>query len=477
MLALADRLTVPQIFFNERHIGGADETLKELGVWDEERLFPTPLDRYREEIGSLPDPEDPLLDIPRTPPVVDEPPPPRDVDSDSVRIPGLDPENVSVLRATRRLMNLLPRSDLSYHGTVYKNCFKGSDGVRILMKVFELEGEEEAILFGRRLQRRQILHHVTDDHQFNAKRNFFRLQPYHTPHILNTFRVWTDRVDEKHPMALVHRLKKLLGKVESEATDNSGKVDYLSAAEDPNYWEFEEAVCELQGIDMSALDGKTRLAFGMNLYNLMIVHAFIKVGTPSSTVQRSSFFGSVCYNIGGHVLSFSELENGVLRANSRAPYSLSYPFSRSDPRISLVLDKVDPRIHFGLNCGAKSCPPVKKYTADAIDEELRIVALSFCEQDENVHVDEEKNLLSLNMILSWYKSDFSGSTAKLPGKVVTYLRSEKKEMLKRMIQNTGETIKVKFNNYDWSTNASRSKAFDSSILKRNELKIRELLPL
>ena len=35
-----------------------------------------------------------------------------------------------------------------------------------------------------------------------------------------------------------------------------------------------------------------------------------------------------------------------------------------------VVEKVDPRIHFALVCGAKSCPPIKLYTPENLEEAL-----------------------------------------------------------------------------------------------------------
>ena len=42
------------------------------------------------------------------------------------------------------------------------------------------------------------------------------------------------------------------------------------------------------------------------------------------------------------------------------------PFGKSDPRLKLALDAAEPRIHFALNCGAKSCPPIKTFSADEV---------------------------------------------------------------------------------------------------------------
>merc|ERR1739836_314533 len=100
------------------------------------------------------------------------------------------------------------------------------------------------------------------------------------------------------------------------------------------------------------------------------------------------------------------------------------------------------------------------------DEELRIVALSFAEQDENVCVHEEENKLRLTKILSWFRSDFAPSNKELPHKVIEFLRGEKKEKLQRMIDNAAP-IKIEFNDYDWGTNANEFIPFDNNSLKAN----------
>mmetsp|Transcript_10189 Transcript_10189/g.22854 ORF Transcript_10189/g.22854 Transcript_10189/m.22854 type:complete len:516 (-) Transcript_10189:84-1631(-) len=470
MLSLSDNLTVPQVFANQIYIGGADDTLEMLKRWDEDEAYPSALERYQAEIESQPDPTDTRLKIPTSPPVHEPPPPPRNEKDDAILLPG--GKRCTVLQITRRLISALPRHNISHRGKVQKNCFRGSSAVLALIKDFGMEGKkEEAIEFGQLLQRRQLIRNADNgSHIFGATNQLFRLQPYHTPKIINSFRIWSERVDP-NSMSLINRLAKLMGKVESNSSDADGNVDYVAALDDENYWTFEEAVCELQGVDFASMNGMTKLAFGMNLYNIMIKHAFIKVGIPESIMQRSSFFGSVSYNVGGDILSLSDLENGVLRGNSKAPYALSKPFSNGDARMRLALSKVDSRIHFGLNCGAKSCPPVKKFTATAIDEELRIVSLAFCEQDDNVKIDEANATITLSKIFSWYRSDFGSN---LPVAILPYLRGEKKAQLERMI-NGKKSIKVAFNAYDWSTNASSSNVFSSKSLAVSEKSIKALL--
>ena len=55
---------------------------------------------------------------------------------------------------------------------------------------------------------------------------------------------------------------------------------------------------ELQGVRFSNMTETTKLAFSINLYNIMIRHAFIKVGVAQSSINRASFYSTVSYNVG-----------------------------------------------------------------------------------------------------------------------------------------------------------------------------------
>jgi len=265
----------------------------------------------------------------------------------------------------------------------------------------------------------------------------------------------------------------MLTKVESEVTDNQGLVNYNKAATLESFKVFEEAVCELQKVSMDHMEQNMKLAFGINLYNLFIKYAFIKVGIGRTSITRGAFFTGVKMNVGGHIISFSDLENGILRGNRKAPYSLYSPFSSDDKRIKMAMKTVDCRIHFALNCGAKSCPPVKNFTPQAIQEELRIVAQAFCEQDDNVRLDPLKNTIHLTKILDWYRVDFADSKTTLPAKITEFLRGERKETLQKMLD-SGDSVSVHYNTYDWGTNASDSVAFDPGSLKVNRMTMKAL---
>ena len=100
-------------------------------------------------------------------------------------------------------------------------------------------------------------------------------------------------------------------------------------------------------------------------------------------IQVPGFWKLHCYNIGGLVYTLDQIEHGVLRTNKGNiddddnednddvfNDALGHPatgkpeFDEADPRSQVSLTKLDPRLHFALNCGARSCPPIRVYTED-----------------------------------------------------------------------------------------------------------------
>jgi glutaredoxin 3 len=128
MLALTDRHTVPQVFFNERYIGGADETIQLLNEWDEELKggSVTARDRYVDTIESEPGPFDVKLSLPTGPPAIQYMNLTVNRPKEITEVNG---KHFTTLQLTKELMTKMPRGDLSTFGTVYYNSFKGSEAV------------------------------------------------------------------------------------------------------------------------------------------------------------------------------------------------------------------------------------------------------------------------------------------------------------------------------------------------------------
>ena len=157
-------------------------------------------------------------------------------------------------------------------------------------------------------------------------------------------------------------------------------------------------VTQLADIDLQVLasmSAPSRLSLFANIYNALIVHATAVIGPPEdNTYAREIFFSGrsgARYCIGGINFSPDDIEHGILRADTRHPYStptgqnsywkrppvadrVAYDEYTEKKKLSLL--ELDPRIHFLLNCGATSCPPIKVLKADP-EPALRIAAASY----------------------------------------------------------------------------------------------------
>jgi hypothetical protein len=102
---------------------------------------------------------------------------------------------------------------------------------------------------------------------------------------------------------------------------------------------------------------------------------------------------------------------------------------------------LDPRIHFALNCGTRSCPSIAFYEADRLDEQLDAAAASFI-NTEGVRTEEGAVLLS--PIFDFYAEDFGGAE----GAHAWVLRYLEGPALRAIV----ESGPVRTGDYDWSLN-------------------------
>jgi Protein of unknown function, DUF547 len=202
----------------------------------------------------------------------------------------------------------------------------------------------------------------------------------------------------------------------------------------------------------------------------MIKYAFLKVGVvpAKTTTARATFYSTIKFNVGGHLYSFQDWENGFLRGNAKAPHGFVVPFGKTDPRYSFIVKMPDPRMHFALNCGARSSPPVNRFSVEHLDEELNLVAASFCEDDDNVKIDTNKREMHISKIFSWYRADFTDNANNLPQLLSSYMKGMKKQALDLMLNDGKGSVKVAYLQYDWSHNYSSHLVFDAETLKADE---------
>ena len=175
-------------------------------------------------------------------------------------------------------------------------------------------------------------------------------------------------------------------------------------------------------------------AFWINLYNAYTQVILKK--DPDVYKKRSSFFGSKQILIAGKNLSLDDIEHGILR-RSKIKWGLGYLnkiFPSKFEKENRV-NKVDYRIHFSLNCGAKSCPPIAFYDPEKLDKQLDTATETYLKGE--AEYDPGKNCVSLPALMSWFRKDFGD-------------RKKMIEILKQLaIIPPDKNPKINFKKYDW----------------------------
>ena len=178
-----------------------------------------------------------------------------------------------------------------------------------------------------------------------------------------------------------------------------------------------------------------KIAFWVNIYNGM-TH-YILSANPKLFESRSDFFKADQISIGGKIMSLDFIEHGLLR-RSKNKLSLGYlgklkvsPFEKEHR-----VDKVDWRIHYALNCGAKTCPPVIPYTATHLDKELDESTQKYL--DKHCKWLEGRKKLEIPVLFRWFQNDFGGK------------KGVKGILRKYNIISEGENPALSYGDYDWT---------------------------
>ncbi|MBW2622630.1 MAG: DUF547 domain-containing protein [Deltaproteobacteria bacterium] len=267
--------------------------------------------------------------------------------------------------------------------------------------------------------------------------------------ILNQRRIKTKEEKPAPSEDLAARLMDGIGRLRDRFYNlERGLVNYAALKSSPEWDRYLDLTTELQSFDPDSLaTPEERLAFWINLYNVIVIHGIIELDISASVNKFPNFFRRVGYEIGGNIFTPDDMEHGILRANRRSPYHVRPRFGPGDGRRRLSLKIVDPRVQFALVCGSRSCAPIRHYEASAIDDQLDEASRNFLNSSE-VLVVPEKNKIFLSQIFKWYKRDFGGRRGIFQF-LLRYLdENTRTEFLKKNL----DRIKVEYLLYDWNLN-------------------------
>jgi hypothetical protein len=257
-------------------------------------------------------------------------------------------------------------------------------------------------------------------------------------------------------LELATALKRVANALKAAGIDEAGQqVDYARLQASDAYAALRHDLTpRLHSLDLSALATRQqRLAFWINLYNVLVIDAAITFGVSRSVSEGRlglvSFFRRAAYDVGGQRFSANDIEHGILRAN-RPSWTIPGPqFGPADPRLAWRVTPLDPRIHFALNCASRSCPPIGVYDAASIDAQLDLAAASFAAND--VVIDTRAGTVRLSSIFKWYAGDFGGRAG-----VLTLLKERLPDGEGRdWLRQQGPYVKLIYHPYDWALNSVR----------------------
>jgi hypothetical protein len=250
------------------------------------------------------------------------------------------------------------------------------------------------------------------------------------------------------PSEIAEALRKLRNQLKAEALDENGQVDYTKLRTSPTFAAMKATSGLLQAVDPGDMsDDDSRIAFWINLYNVLAIHGVLELGIRESVMEIPSFFGVVAYRVGDFVLTLDEIENGVLRRNAPHPATGARPFGDDDPRLGLCPSHVDPRIHAALVCASTSCPPVAFYEASKLNEQLDLASLNYVASD--VEVDDALRVVRLPITFRYYQSDF-GRIQGVRIFLLKYAQGEQRAALEAAFK---AGYPVDYHRYDWSLNS------------------------
>jgi len=201
----------------------------------------------------------------------------------------------------------------------------------------------------------------------------------------------------------------------SQFVSQSGVVDYAG---------FKSQTAELNAY-LKELDvmtpqpswpEKAKLAYWINAYNAFTIKLILDNYPVKSItdLHGGKPWDKKWITLGDKTYSLNNIENDIIRPQFK-----------------------EPRIHFAVNCAAKSCPPLanKAFTHKNMEQLLDAQTRAFVNNSKYNTLAETE--LTLSKIFEWYAVDF--------GNVATFIGQHTSDKI-------SPAAKVSYNEYDWALN-------------------------
>lgn len=209
---------------------------------------------------------------------------------------------------------------------------------------------------------------------------------------------------------------------------NNGRVDYagIKARED----RLDQYLKVLEDTSVDNLSREEKFAFYINAYNAWTVKLILS-GYPG--VKSIKDLGSrwnplktpwkkkIC-RLDGKLLSLDQIEHDILRPEFK-----------------------DARVHFAINCAARSCPPLlsEPYRGAALSRQLDSSTRAFINNPRNTYL--KGDTLHVSRIFKWFEEDFDGDA-------VGFVKRYAEGSFRVELDGKSTPLPVEYLDYDWSLN-------------------------
>ncbi len=247
--------------------------------------------------------------------------------------------------------------------------------------------------------------------------------------------------------ALYHHIETLIDKFYHLDTGKFAYEPWTKSA--PDITNHGRLLGALKQADLSLLRAHpVRLAFWLNVFNLLCLHGVVAHQVTSSLRDIKDFFNRTGYLIGGFSLTLDEIEHGILRGNARKYWGLSNTFALTDKRSALALAQLDPRVHFAFYSACTTLPQLRAYRPVHIDEQLRHATCEYLAQ--YVTCNEDATPLRVPQIFRWYQKDF-GSQQDILAFIAEHLDESQ---LGSDVRRNAHERSLHYLDFDWSINST-----------------------
>ncbi|GBD91959.1 hypothetical protein BMS3Abin04_02691 [bacterium BMS3Abin04] len=213
----------------------------------------------------------------------------------------------------------------------------------------------------------------------------------------------------------------LFNKLLSENVNTAGMIHYKAFMKSEN---FEKYLTSLTNADIKNLHKDAKLAFFINAYNAFVIKNVIDHWGILSPMDVKGFFDKIKFNLAGENLTLNEIE-----------------YERTL--------KIEPALsHFGLVCGAMSCPKLlpKAYSGKTVIAQLEKNGKDFLSDPYKNRLDKLNKVLYLSSIFKWFNNLFEKRYGSLVNTAKHFASDENRKFLEN------NKIEIKFLLYNWKLN-------------------------